>query len=51
MFDVILVMKTDTLQETSPSRKSDTMLMLPKMKNQKIKYLEERRMIQMKSMC
>ena len=31
--------------------KKDTMLMLPKTMNQQTKDLEERRMIQMKSMC
>ena len=51
MFDATLVMKRDTLQETVPSRKRDTMLMFPKMMNQQTKYSNERRMIQMKSMC
>ena len=34
MFDAILVIKRDTLQETVPSRKRDTMLIFPKTKNQ-----------------
>ena len=51
MFDAILVMKRDTLIEIVPSGKGDTMLMLLKMMNQQTKYSEERRMIQMKSMC
>ena len=51
MFDVILVMTRDTLQEIVPSGKGDTMLILSKMMNQQTKYSNERRMIQMKSMC
>ena len=51
MFDAILVMKRDTLQETVPSGKRDTMIILPKMMNQQTKDSEERRMIKMKSMC
>ena len=34
MFDAILVMKRETLQETVPSRKGDTILMLLKIMNQ-----------------
>ena len=37
MFDAILVMKRDTLQEIFPSGKGETMLMFPKMMNQKKK--------------
>ena len=51
MFDVILVMKRDTWQESVPSKKGDTMLILPKMMNQQTKDSNERRMIEMKSMC
>ena len=51
MLDAILVMKMDTLQETVPLRKRDTMLIFRKMMNRKTKDSEERRMIQMKSMC
>ena len=51
MFDVILVMKRDTLQEIVPSGKGDTMLMLLKMMNQPTKDSYGRRMIQMNSMC
>ena len=50
-FDAILVMKRDTLQETAPSGKRDTMIMLLKTMNQQTKDSEERKMIQMKSMC
>ena len=45
MFDAILVMKRDILQETVPSGKRDTMFILPKTVNQKTKDSEERRMI------
>ena len=51
MFDVILVMKRDTWKEIVPSRKGYTMLILLKMMNQKTKYSNKRRMIQMKNMC
>ena len=51
MVDAILVMKRDTLKETVPQGKRDAMLMLSKMRNQQTKDSEERRMIQMKSMC
>ena len=51
MFDVILVMKRDTWQEIVPSIKGDAMLILPKMMNQQTKDSNERRMIQMKSIC
>ena len=51
MFDAILVLKRDTLKEIVPSGRGDTMLMLLKMMNQQTKDLEERRMIQMKSIC
>ena len=37
IFDAMLVMKMDTLQEIFPSRKGDTMLMLPNTMNQKTK--------------
>ena len=50
MFDAILVMKRDILQEIVPSRKRVTMLIFPKMMNQQTKYSDERRMIWMKSM-
>ena len=50
MFDAILVMKRDILQEIVPSRKRDTMLILLKKMNQQTKDSEERRMIQMKRM-
>ena len=50
MFDVILDMKRDTLQEIVPSEKADTMLILLKMINQQTKDSDEGRMIQMKSM-
>ena len=49
--NAILVMKMDTLKEIVPSRKRDTMLILSKMMNQQNKNSNERRMIQMKSMC
>ena len=45
MFDAILVMKRDTLQEISPSGKGDTILMFLKMMNQQTKDSEEIRMI------
>ena len=51
MFNAILVIKRDTLQEIVPSGKGDTMLMFPKMMNQQTKDSDERRKIQMKSMC
>ena len=51
MFDAILVMKRDILQDTVPLGKRDTMLMEPNMMNQETKYSDEKRMIQMKSMC
>ena len=51
MFDVILVMKREILQETNPSGKRYTMLILRRTMNQQTKDSEERRMIQMKSMC
>ena len=51
MFDAILVMKRDTLQETIPTGKRDTMLILPKTMNQQTKDSEERRTVQMKSVC
>ena len=51
MFDAILVMKRDTLQEIVPSEKEDTMLMFPKMMNQQTKDSDKKRMIQMKIMC
>ena len=57
MFDAILLMKRDTLQETfqrtrTPStRRRDIMLITSKTMNQQTKYLEERRMVHMKSMC
>ena len=51
MFDAILVMKRDILQETVPSGKRDTMLIMPKTMNQQTKDSKERRMIKMKSMC
>ena len=37
MFDVILVMKRDTLQETVPTERRDIMLIPPKMMNQQTK--------------
>ena len=51
MFDAILIMITDTLQETGPSGKRDTMIMLSKTMNQQTKDSEERRTVQMKSVC
>ena len=51
MFDAIIVMKRDILQDTVLSGKRDTMLILPKMMDQQRKDSNERRMIQMKSMC
>ena len=51
MFNVILAMKRDTWQDIVPYRKEDTMLILPKMMNKQTKDSNERRMIQMKSMC
>ena len=51
MFDAILVMKRDILQEIVPFGKRDTMIILLKTTNQKTKYSKERRMIQMKNMC
>ena len=57
MFDAILVMKRDTLQETAPrtrtpsTRRRDIMLISLKTMNHQTKDLEERRMIHMKSMC
>ena len=50
MFDAILVMRRDTLQEIVPSGKRDTMLILSKTMKQ-TKDSKERRNIQMKSMC
>ena len=50
MFNAKIVMKIDTFQEAIPSDNRDTIIMLPKTMNQQPKYLEERRMIQMKSM-
>ena len=50
MFDDILVMKRDTLQEIVPSGKGDSMLMFLKIMNQQTKDLDRRRIIQMKSM-
>ena len=51
MFDVILVIKRDAWKEIVPSRKGNTMLILSKIMNQQTKDSNERRMIQMKSMC
>ena len=51
MFDAILVMKRDTLQEIVPSGKGDTMLILLKMMNQQTKDSDGTRMIRMKGMC
>ena len=51
MFDAIIMMKRDTLQEIFPSGKGDAMLILSKMMNQQTKDLDGRRMFQMKSMC
>ena len=51
MFDAILVMKRDTLQEIIPSRKRDTMLISLKKMNQETKDLDELKMIHMTSMC
>ena len=51
MFDDILVMKGNNLQEIVPSSKRDTMLMFPKMMSQQTKDSKEKMMIQMKSMC
>ena len=51
MFDAIVVMKRDTWKEIVPYRKRDTKLIFLKMMNQQTKYSNERRMIQMKSMC
>ena len=51
MFDAILVIKRETLQEIVPSRKRDTMLIFLKRMNQQTKDSDERRMIEMKSIC
>ena len=51
MFYAILVMKMDILQETDPSGKRDTMLILLKKMNQQTKDSKETMMIQMKTMC
>ena len=45
MFDDILVMKQEKRQDIVPSRKGDTMLILLKMMNKKIKDSDETRMI------
>ena len=51
MFDAILMMKRVTLQEIVPLGKWDTVLTFLKMMNQQTEDSDERRMIQMKSMC
>ena len=57
MFNVILVIKRDTLQEIVPRIRTPstiikyTMLTLPKRMNEQTKYAKERSMILMKHMC
>ena len=51
MFNAILLVKRDTLQDIFQSGRRDTILMLLKTMKQQTKDSEERKMIKMKSMC